>query len=75
MNLMRPKGRTGGQRQCEVQVEKSQWSCLPLPTPGLASQGRQGSSLGGPFNWPRGPQEQEEDWELGVRPNPEKTPG
>ena len=35
------------------------------------SQGPQESSVEGPVNWARGNQEQEEEQEQGVRPNPE----
>lgn len=42
-----------------------------LPTPGPASRGLQGSSLGEPVNWVRGNREQEEDEKLEGRPEPE----
>lgn len=68
-SLNRPNGEAGGQAQCKGQVEKSQWGCLLLPTPGPASQGLQSSRLEGPINWARGNQEKYQ--ELQVRPNPE----
>lgn len=37
--VRRPSEEAGAQVPCEAQVEKSQWACVPLPTPGPASQG------------------------------------